>query len=190
MNKFFFLLFILPFGLSAQCDLAINEIDPFDSTLVVSSNPMHIGGFIPSKFETIEGPKIIEEGEVLFSFAESDQGDSIKSFFLTIAAPEYNYEPIENGQNVLLALSDSSVIALHNFPDKGTFDKTINMRLYQHSCVVPVDTYYRLTYLKIKGIRIRYQNKKRTFFLTEKQQEALLQSIICVGEEVGFGIEP
>jgi hypothetical protein len=125
---------------------------------------MHIGGFIPSKFETIEGPKIIEEGEVLFSFAESDQGDSIKSFFLTIAAPEYNYEPIENGQNVLLALSDSSVIALHNFPDKGTFDKTINMRLYQHSCVVPVDTYYRLTYLKIKGIRIRYQNKKTHFF--------------------------
>ena len=193
MNKqfFTFLLFVLsPYFVFTQCDLAINEVDAFDSTKVISSAAIHVGNFIPSLYETVDGPKIIEEAEVLFSFAESDRPDSLKSFFLTVAAPEFKYEAIESGQNVLLALSDSTVIGLHNFPDKGTFDKSTNMRVYQHTAVVPVDTYYRLAFLDIVGIRIRYTNKKRTLFLHKEQQEALRQAILCVGAEAGFEVKP
>ena len=183
MNKqiFTFLLFALcPYFVFTQCDLAINEIDAFDSTKVISSAAIHVGNFIPSLYETVDGPKIIEEAEVLFSFAESDRPDSLKSFFLTVAAPEFKYEAIESGQNVLLALSDSTVIGLHNFPDKGTFDKSTNMRVYQHTAVVPIDTYYRLAFLDIVGIRIRYTNKKRTLFLNKEQQEnAQASHIVC-----------
>jgi len=174
----------------SQCKLAINEVDPFDSTRLISSTPVHIGNYIPSLYETTEGPKIIEEAEVLFSFAESDRPERLHSFFLTIAAPEYKYQPIEQGQNVLLALSDSSVIALHNFPDKGTFDKSTNMRIYQHSSVVPIDSYYRLSLLDVVGIRIRYENKKRTIYLLPEQQKALKEAIQCVGEEAGFSLKP
>jgi hypothetical protein len=193
MNKHiltFFLFALSPCFISAQCDLAINEVDAFDSTRVISSAAIHVGNFIPSLYETIDGPKIIEEAEVLFSFAESDRPDNLKSFFLTVAAPEFKYEAIESGQNVLLALSDSTVIGLHNFPDKGTFDKSTNMRVYQHTAVVPVDTYYRLAFLDIVGIRIRYTNKKRTLFLNKEQQEALKQAILCVGAEAGFEVKP
>lgn len=193
MNKqiFTFLLLVLsPCFAFTQCDLVINEVDAFDSTRLISSATIHVGNFIPSLYETVDGPKIIEEAEVLFSFAESDRPDSLKSFFLTVAAPEFKYEAIESGQNVLLALSDSTVIGLHNFPDKGTFDKSTNMRVYQHTAVVPVDTYYRLAFLDIVGIRIRYTNKKRTLYLNKEQQEALRQAILCVGAEAGFEVKP
>ena len=183
-------LFLMPFALLSQCELEVDEVDPFDSTRLVSSKPLAVGNFIPSLFETVEGPKIIEEAEVMFTYTESDRPDRIEAFFLTIAAPEYRYQPIENGQNVLLALSDSTVIGLHNFPDEGTFDKSTNMRLYQHTGVVPVDAYYRLAFLKVVGIRIRYENKKRTIFLTPEQQDALQQAIQCVGEAVGLKPKP
>jgi hypothetical protein len=178
------------FNIHAQCSLAVNEVDPFDSTRLISSSPIHIGHFIPSLLETVQGPKIIEEAEWMFSFSQSDRPERINAFFMTIAAAEYKYQPIEEGLNVLLALEDSTVVALHNFPDKGTFDKSTNMRIYQHTAVVPVDTYYRLSQLKIIGIRIRYQNKKRSFFLLPEQQEAIQEAIRCVGKTAGFNITP
>lgn len=177
-------------SLVAQCELAVNERDPFDSTRLIIAPAVPIGNYIPSLYETMDGPRIIEEAEVLFSFTESDREERLESFFLTLALPEYGYEPIEAGQNVLLALSDSTVIGLHNFPDKGTFHKATNMRIYQHTCVVPVDTYYRLGFLDIVGIRIRYKNKKRTIFLTLEQQAAIKEAIMCVGEEVGYRVRP
>lgn len=175
----------LPLLLPAQCKYALDEVDPFDSTRLVMSQPMSIGNYIPSLFETADGPKIIDEAKAVFSHSESDQ-DSINSFFLTIVAPEYNYHPIESGRNVLLAFADSTVAALLNFPDRGTFNSETNMRMYQHTCIVPLDVFYRMTYSEVVAIRIRYDNKKRTIPLSKKQQKALKLAVQCVGEAVGF----
>ncbi|MCB9296629.1 MAG: hypothetical protein H6559_26470 [Lewinellaceae bacterium] len=179
------LLSALPLLSPAQCQFAVDEIDPFDSTRLVMSQPMSIGNYIPSLFETAKGPKIIDEAKMVFSHSESDR-DSINSFFLTIVAPEYNYHPIESGKNVLLAFADSTVVALLNFPDRGTFNSDTNMRMYQHTCIVPIDVFYRMTYSEVLAIRIRYDNKKRTIPLSKKQQKALKLAVQCVGEAVGF----
>ena len=179
------LLLSIPLLLPAQCKYAIDEVDPFDSTRLVMSQPLSVGNYIPSLFETTKGPKIIDEAKMVFSHSESDQ-DSINSFFLTIVAPEYNYHPIEAGKNVLLAFADSTVIALQNFPDRGTFNSDTNMRMYQHTCIVPLDIFYRMTYSEVVAIRIRYYNKKRTILLSKAQQKALKAAVQCVGEAVGF----
>lgn len=179
------LLFCFPMLLSAQCKFSVDEIDPFDSTRLVMSRPMSFGNLIPSKFETAKGPKIIDEAKMVFSHSESDR-DSINSFFLTIVAPEYEYQPIESGKNVLLAFADSTVIALQNFPDNGTFNADTNMRMYQHTCIVPLDVFYRMTFSEVVMIRIRYDSKKRTIPLSKAQQKALKEAVICVGEAVGF----
>lgn len=179
------LLFCFPLLLSAQCKFSVDEIDPFDSTRLVMSRPMSFGNLIPSKFETAKGPKIIDEAKMVFSHSESDR-DSINSFFLTIVVPEYEYQPIESGKNVLLAFADSTVIALQNFPDNGTFNADTNMRMYQHTCIVPLDVFYRMTFSEVIMIRIRYDSKKRTIPLSKAQQKALKEAVICVGEAVGF----
>ncbi|TXB61900.1 hypothetical protein [Phaeodactylibacter luteus] len=169
----------------AQCKFATDEVDPFDSTRLVTTQPMPVGLLIPSLYETVDGPKIIEEAQVAFSFTESDQ-DSLEAFFLTIAAPEYSYLKIESGQNVIIAFSDSSAVPLLNFPDQGTFDKNTNMRIYQHTCLVPLDLFYRMSNFGIVGIRIRYKQKKRTIMLTPEQQEALMEAVRCAAEAVGL----
>ncbi|MCB0586067.1 MAG: hypothetical protein KDD06_12170 [Phaeodactylibacter sp.] len=181
----FLLLLFSPFLLPAQCEFAVDEVDPFDSTRLVMSRPMSFGNLIPSRFETADGPKIIDEAKMVFSHSESDQ-DSINSFFLTIVAPEYEYRPIESGKNVMLAFADSTVVALYNFPDRGTFNTDTNMRMYQHTCIVPLDVFYRMTLSEVIMIRIRYDNKKRTIPLSKAQRKALKLAVQCVGEAVGF----
>ena len=179
------LLMLLPFAAGAQCPLAQDTIDPFDSTRLVISEPVSLGALIPSLYETVEGPKIIDEAKAAFSFVEDDQSD-INSFFLTIVAAEYEYEPIQAGKNVILAFADSTNATLLNYPDRGQFSDDTNMRMYQHTCVVPIDLFYRMAYSGIIGIRIRYDNKKRTIMLTKAQQEALKEAVRCAGEAVGF----
>lgn len=163
----------------AQCDFAFNEVDDFDSTRIIGAHPVAIGNLIPSKFETIDGPKIIEEAKALFMYSV---GDSINSFFLTLAIPEYNFLSIEKGYNVLLKLADGEVISLYNVPDKGTFDRSTNMRIYQHTCVIPLNYFYDLTYNKIEQIRVRYASYKHDFELSKSQQEAIQEAMKCVGE--------
>ena len=176
---------LLPPGLQAQCTFAADTIDPFDSTRLVISEPIAIGLLIPSLYETVDGPKIIEEAEVAFSFIEGDV-DSINSFFLTVATPEYNFRKIEAGQNVIIAFEDTSAVQLLNYPDRGVFSKETNMRIYQHTCVVPIDILYRMASFNVLGIRIRYQGKKRTIMLTKAQQEKLRAAVKCASEAVGF----
>ena len=178
---FFLLLLILSTNLSAQCELAIDEIDEFDSLRIVASHPVSFGYLIPSLFETMDGPSMIEEGKAIMMYS---QNDSVNSFFLTLAIPEYSLQPIKSGYNVLMKLSDGEVITFYNVPDNGTFDKTTNMRLYQHTCVIPLDMYYRLTFSTIEMIRIEYKKAKRTFKLSEEQQLAIREAFQCVGQEV------
>lgn len=178
---FWWVLLLFSTGLSAQCELAFDEIDEFDSLRTVASQTVAFGYMIPSLYETIDGPSLIEEGKAVVMYSEND---SINSFFLTLAIPEYTYQPIQAGFNVLMKLSDGEVIPFYNVPDRGTFDKETNMRIYQHTCVVPLDMYYRLTFSTIEAIRIEYQKIKRTFKLTEEQQLAIREAVQCVGQRV------
>jgi len=190
MKKFFFLFsFLLLFAsqATAQCDIALNEIDEFDSTRVVSAPLVSFGYMIPSEYETEEGSRLVEEAKMLFSFSE---GDSISAFFMTLAIPEFKLQPIETGFNVFMKLSDGEVVRLYNVPDKGFFDKRINMRVYQHTCVIPFELYYRLTDVMIEKVRINYPNQKRTIIVSKRQQEAIRDAIRCVGRWTGYYPRP
>lgn len=162
-----------------KCDLAVSTIDEFDSTLLVVAKPINIGYTIASQYETEKGPLMIEQGKALFSYTEND---SISCFFLTLATAERNYLSIEEAENVLIKLSDGRVLALYNVPDKGVFDKKTNMRVYQHTCIVPLDLFYALTYNTIERIRIEYKGFKKTLEILPEQQKAILESARCVGE--------
>ena len=182
------LLFILmiggaSFSLQAQCDIAFDEVDDFDSTRVIGAPPVKIGKIVPSLYETIDGPTFIDQAKVLATYSE---GDSINSFFITIAIPEYSFQPIEKGNNVLIKLSDGKVLSIYNVPDRGTFDKETNMRIYQHTCVIPLDLFYRLTFSYIEAIRINYQKHYSTIELDIDQQQAVRSAIQCVGRASGL----
>lgn len=173
---------------NAQCEIVLNEFDAFDSVRTVAAAHVNMGLMIPSLFETVDGPKIIEQGKAMFMYSEKD---SISSFFMLFAISEYGYHPIDSGQNVMIKLSDGEVIALHNFPDDGQFDKSTNMRVYSHACVVPLDLFYRLTDTHIEQIRINYKKKKQTIKLSKEQQEAIRAAVECVGTEVGvYPVKP
>lgn len=173
---------------NAQCEIVVNEFDAFDSVRTVAAAHVNMGLMIPSLFETVDGPKIIEQGKAMFMYSEKD---SISSFFMLFAISEYGYHPIDSGQNVLIKLSDGEVIGLHNFPDEGQFDKSTNMRVYSHACVVPLDLFYRLTDTYIEQIRINYKKKKQTIKLSKEQQEAIRAAVECVGTEVGvYPVKP
>jgi hypothetical protein len=187
MKKFLVFVFLAFLGLQttfAQCDIVIDAVDEFDSTKVVSAQIVSFGYMIPSNYETVDGPLLIEEAKMLFSYTESD---SLNAFIMTIAVPEFSYQKVETGFNVLLKLSDSTLVeSVYNVPDKGFFDKKINMRVYQHALIIPFELFYRLTEAKIEKMRIIYPKKKRTFHLSEEQQEAILEAIKCVGEASGY----
>ncbi|MEL6836271.1 MAG: hypothetical protein AAFP77_24960 [Bacteroidota bacterium] len=175
--------FVLAAQGTADCDIAFDEVDPFDSIRTVASQTVALGYLIPSRFETIDGPKIIEEAEAVLIYSEND---SISGFFFNLVMPEYKLQPIEKGMNVKLLLDDDSVIGFYNFPDEGEFDRTINMRLYQHTCAIPLDYFYKLAYHKVAQIRVEYERQNRTLILNNKQQEALRTAIQCVGRQIGL----
>ncbi|MCB0650427.1 MAG: hypothetical protein KDC85_04060 [Saprospiraceae bacterium] len=168
----------------SQCEIIIDAVDEFDSTKVISAQIVSFGYLVPSNFETVDGPLLIEEAKMLFSYTESD---SINAFIMTIAVPEFKYQPVESGFNVLFKMSDSTVVeAVYNVPSKGVFDKRINMQVYQHALIIPFELFFRLTEAKIEKIRINYPKQKRTFHLSEEQQQAVLEAIRCVGEASGY----
>ena len=177
----FSFLFAGIFIASGQCDYPIDSIDEFDHTRLVAFAPINIGYLIASEVETEDGVLPIEEGKMMFTFSEND---TLDAFFLTVAVPERNYLPIESGFNLLLKLSNEQVVGLYNFPDKGTFDPGTNMRIYQHTGLVPLDVFYNLTHHTITKIRIRYKTYKKTISLTPEQQEAVREAVRCIGKAV------
>jgi hypothetical protein len=186
MKAYWFALWIclLPTAYTgAQCKVALDEIDPFDSLRTVVSQSVTIGNRVPSKFETADGPKLIEEAKVLFTYTEKD---SIRSFFLVLGIQEWEYHRIDSDYNVLLMLDDGQVIELMNFSDQGVFDPQTNMRLYQHTCLVPIDLFYALTHFKVQKIRINYRTEKRTVEIQPAQQTTLRNAVRCVGERIGM----
>lgn len=172
-----------------KCQIVVDEIDSFDSTRTIAAKPINIGYQIPSQFLLDNGSnKMIEQGKAMFSYTEND---TINCFFLTLAMAEHTYFSIDAGYNVLLLLSDQRVVGLLNVPDKGEFDKTVNMRIYQHTCVVPLDMFYALSTHTIEQIRIEYKGFKKTLEVLPEQQEAIRQAVRCVGEATGlYPIKP
>jgi len=137
---------------------------------------------IPSQFETLDGFKLVEEGKLLFSFTEDE---SINAFFLTLAVQEREYVKIKSEKNVLLLLSNEQIIGLLNVADKGVFDRTTNMRRYQHTCVVPYDQVFNLSYHTVQQIRIMYEGGYyHDIKLSLEQQDAIKESIKCLAERM------
>jgi hypothetical protein len=164
------------------CRIAIDEIDPFDSLRTVASETVALGYLIPSQYETVDGPKMIPEATALMLYSETD---SISGFFLGLALPEYKMQAASEGFHVKLLLADSTVVGLYNFPEQGDFDRSINMRIYQHTAAVPLDYYYRMAYHEILMIRVEYEQRYRTLTLDERQRRRLQRAIQCVGERAG-----
>lgn len=192
MRKLFFLLFGSIFIVhitSAQCDFAVNEIDPFDSTHIVALQPISVGYKIPSQYTGDDGNlTMIDQGKILITHTEND---SISGFFFTLALVERDYYSTKDGVQIGLLLSNDQVVWVPNFPDRGEFDNTTNMRIYQHTCILPLDVYYALTYHKIKMIRIMYPGYKKTMEILPDQQDDVRNALRCIGESVGlYPIKP
>jgi len=170
-------------AVSAQCKVAVETIDEFDSTRLVVSHPVNIGNMIPSNHRNADGMLMVEEAKLLFSFTEND---TLGAFFLTIAAAEREYYGVENGYNVYLILADGTLLELMNYPDKGEMDDKTLMRIYTHTCVAPVQFFYLMADTYIDRIRILYKGYKRTIKLTPEQQEEARNAIRCVGEKLFF----
>lgn len=186
MKQVWLILFLAIFfsgKLLAQCDsLLIEDIDDFDSTLLVTSTPVSIGFMVPSQFETLDGFKLVEEAKLLITFTEND---SINVFFLTLAVQEREYLKISSEKNVLLLLSNEEIIGLLNVADKGVFDRSTNMRRYQHTCVVPYDQVFNLSFHDIEQIRIMYDGGYyHDIKLAMEQQEAVKERIKCLAERM------
>lgn len=169
-----------------QCDSIQQYVDEFDSTLVVTAPKINVGYIVPSNFQTLDGFKMIEEGKILLSYSSND---SIGSFFLTLAIAERAFHTIGSGtKNRVIMMTDSSRMeGVLNFSDKGTFDSNTNMRIYTHTCVIPLDFFYLFTIDPVSKIRVYYDNGyKRTIVLTPRQKKALSEAMLCLGEEVGL----
>ena len=171
--------------LLAQCDFPFRAYDDFDSTLTIAMPVINIGYMIPSNFETVDGPKMVEEGKLLLSYTEEERDTGIISLFLTIAVQEYEYYTIEKGEQVLLALSDSTVVGLYDVPD-SQFDRSTNMRRYTHMCPLPIDVFYKMIHYDVLKIRIKYKNYKHDFELLPWQKKSIKDYLICLGTEAGF----
>lgn len=173
-------------GLNAQCDSIRQFVDEFDSTLVVAAPRVNIGYMVASNFQTLDGFKMVEEGKALLSYSSND---SVGSFFLTLALAEQRFQTIGSGDmNRIILLTDSSrVKPVLNYSDRGTFDSNSNMRIYYHTCVIPMDLFYLFTIDPIAKIRVYYDGGyQRTITLTPEQKLELLDYLICLGIEVGL----
>jgi hypothetical protein len=206
-----FAYFCLVLGaLHAQCNFAINEFDDFDSTHTVVTKAINIGYLIPSNFQTADGYKMIEEAKAMFTFT---QNDTLNAFFLVIGLAEREFLSVEEGFNVILKIESlkdtvdlgqevpkvdpgddtkgTDLIGLYTVPDRGAFDRNTNMRLYTHTCLVPLDHVFTLSYAGIEKIRINYKNTRHTITLNKEQQAAIKKAVQCVAEAMKlFPIKP
>ncbi len=175
---------------SAQlpCQIAVDQYDEFDSTRMVVTQPIPVGYLIPSNFETADGYKMIDEGQLMVTFSSND---TLDAFFLVLGLQEHTYRSITSGSNLLLLLDNQEVIGLVNFPDNGTFSRENNMRLYMHTAAIPLDAFYKLIYNKVQKIRVMYKGHYHTMTLLPKQQAQIQQQFLCLGKRLDlFPVKP
>ncbi len=166
-----------------QCTFSINELDEFDSTLIIATPSVNIGYLIASEYLEEDGIKLIEEAKIILSYGELG---NYSNLFLTLVTPERSFSEIEPGTNLLLKLANDTIVGLINYPDRGTFNREINMRIYNHTAIIPIDVFYALVHHPIEKIRINYNNKKRNINITSDQSDEILNHIRCLGEGAGL----
>ncbi len=185
-----FLLFsFLPSG-NSQCKIALDLVDEFDSTRLVATKPMDIGFIIPTGAlaEDLEGKTYAQEARAIFSYG--DDMDKVRSFFLTLPVLERKFFMIDNGFNVILKFTDGQLVELFNAPEPGEFDRDMIMWKYVHTCVVPLEIFYKMKDVQVEKIRINYNTYKRTIALEEPQQIALKNAVNCVDEHLKTSANP
>ena len=170
-------------NISAQCKIAIDEHDEFDSTRLVATQPMNLGymiisGNVPEDFE---GKEYVEEAKAVFSYSDEK---NIRSFFLSIMVAERKFHMIDTDFNVLLKFKEGGIVELLNAPENGEFDRGILMWKYLHTCIVPLEIFHAMKNDLVEKIRIEYKNYKKTIELEESQQLALQQAVLCVEERL------
>ena len=178
--------------INAQCNIAIDEHDEFDSTRLVATQPMNIGYLVASGNvpEDLEGKDYVEEAKALFSYSDEK---NIRSFFLSIMVAERKFFMIDKDFNVFLKFKDGPIVPLLNVPEHGEFDRDILMWKYLHTCVVPLEVFHALKNGLVEKIRINYKNYKKTIELEGDQQLALQEAVRCVEERLQkelTGIKP
>lgn len=168
---------------NAQCNIAIDEYDEFDSTRLIATQPMNLGFLIVSGNvpEDLEGKEYVEEAKAIFSYSDEK---NIRSFFLSLMVAERKFHMIGNDFNVSLKFKGGQIITLLNAPENGEFDRDILMWKYLHTCVVPLEIFHLMKNDVVEKIRINYKNYKKTIELEEKQQQALQQAVLCVEERL------
>lgn len=170
-------------GATAQCKIALDTVDEFDSTRIIASAPITIGYLIPTGAlaEDLDGEIYAEEAKVIFSYANEN---NIRSFFLTLGVLEHKFRMIQNDYSVYLKFVDGPIIKVYNEPDDPEFDRNLIMWRYIHTCVIPLDIYHLMRMMQVEKIRIVYDGYKSTIVLSEEQRQALQQAVLCVAERL------
>ena len=170
-------------NINAQCNVAIDKHDEFDSTRLVATQPMNLGFLIVSGNvpEDLEGKEYVEEAKAVFSYSDEK---NIRSFFLSLAVAERKFHMIGNDFNVFLKFKNGQIISLLNAPENGEFDRDVLMWKYLHTCVVPLEVFHAMKNDLVEKIRINYKNYKKTIELEEDQQLALQEAVKCVEEKL------
>jgi hypothetical protein len=178
-----FLLLALGFTANAQCKIALDKIDEFDSTRLIATKPFNIGYLVATGnvAEGFDGKESVEEGKAIFSFGNEN---NIRSFFLTLAVVERKFYMCDAEYNVHLKMKDGQILTLLNVPEEGEFDRKIMMWKYVHTCVVPLEYFHALRNGLVEKIRIEYNNYKQTIVLEDKQAQALQDAVKCVEERL------
>lgn len=169
--------------LTAQCKIALDTLDAFDSSRIIAAKPVTLGFLVPTGNveEGLEGKQQVEQAKAIFSYAT--QTDTT-SFFLTLGVVERKFFLTQTDFNVLLLFADGNIISLLNVPDQPEFDRDILMWKYVHTCVVPMDAFQMLKNTPLDKIRIVYPGFKQTIALEAPQQQALEQAVLCVEERL------
>lgn len=190
MRKSLPLLFLvgLSANICAQCDIAVDETDEFDTTRLVAAAPMNLGYLIVSGNvpEDLEGEEYVEEAKAIFSYSDEK---NIRSFFLTLGVVERKFHSIDSDYNVLLKFAEGPIMKLLNVPAEGEFDRDVLMWKYMHTCVVPMEIFHMMKNDKVEKIRINYKDYKKTIVLEEDQQAALQEAVNCVAKKLVEGVD-
>lgn len=167
----------------AQCKIALDTVDEFDSTRLIAAKPVVLGYLVATGnvAEDLEGKEYVEEAKAIFSYGNEDK---IRSFFLTLAVVERKFYMIDPDYNVWLKFVDGPIIQLLNVPEAGEFDRKILMWKYMHTCVVPLEYFHMMKNSLVEKIRIEYKDYKQTIALEEKQAKALQAAVKCVEERL------
>ncbi len=170
-------------GAHAQCKIAFDNTDDFDSTRIIATKPMNLGFLVVSGNvpENLEGEEYVEEAKAIFSYSDEK---NVRSFFLTLGVVERKFYMIGNDYNILVKFVDGTIMKLFNVPADAEFDRDILMWKYMHTCVVPLELFHMMKNVKVEKIRINYNDYKSTIALEPKQQQALQDAVKCVGDRL------